>query len=164
MGIIAGTADPKLAAGGKHCLNRHLVTRQGAGIVGTDHRDPTQRLYGGQAPYDDIAPCHPLYADRQRNRHDGRQAFRNSGDRQAYGGHEHVGRRISTEHDAENKGCQRQYGNGYRQKMRKTGHLTQQGGRQGLDLTQHLADAADLGGIRGHRDYAIALAVGCERT
>ena len=54
----------------------HLVTRQGAGLVGAHDGGGAQRLHRGQVPDDRVAARHPLHPDRQRDGDDRRQTLR----------------------------------------------------------------------------------------
>ena len=76
FGLIAGPLHFDLCQGGHDLAHGHLVAGQRTGLVGADHRHRAERLNGREAPNNRIAACHTLDADRQRDRHDRRQAFR----------------------------------------------------------------------------------------
>jgi hypothetical protein len=89
-GLVAGAADRRLTGAGDDAQDRHLVAGQGAGLVGSDDRRRAERLDGRQALHDRAAAGHPLDADGEDHRQDGRQAFGHGGDGQRYGEQEHV--------------------------------------------------------------------------
>ncbi len=70
--------------------DRHLVLRQRAGFIGTDHGGRTQRLDRGQFSDQRVAAHHLAHADGQGNCHHRRQAFRHGRDGQADGDDENV--------------------------------------------------------------------------
>ncbi len=145
MRRVAAAAHFEHAFGGEDALHRHLVLGERTGLVGADHGHRAQRLHRGQAADDGVAPRHALHADGQHDGHDGGQAFRYRGDRDADRGQEHI-RPIVTAHpyaEKEGEGGQQQDGDG--QLFAETGHLAQQRRFQRIYRRDHAADAADLG-------------------
>ena len=164
MRTIAAAADLEYAFGREDALYRHLVPGECAGLVGTDHRHRTQRLDRGKAADDGIAPRHALHADGQHDGHDGRQAFRYRGDRQADGGKEHFRPVVTTHPDAERKGKGGQQQDDDGQLFAEARHLPQQRRLQRVHRRDHAADAADLGACPGGGHYSARLSVHDQRA
>ncbi|MNM61583.1 hypothetical protein D3C81_728870 [compost metagenome] len=78
-----------------HPGNGHFVLGQRAGLIRTDNRGATQGLHRRQLADDRLALDHTLHAQRQCDRHDGRQTFRNSRNGQTDPGKEHAVCRLS---------------------------------------------------------------------
>ena len=68
LGRVARAAHGHVEPGAHHPLHRHLVARERAGLVGADHGRRAERLDGGQAPHEGVAPRHPLDAQGQSER------------------------------------------------------------------------------------------------
>ena len=144
-------------------LHHHLVTGQGAGLVGADDADRAQRFDGGQSADDRVAPCHSLHADRQRDRHDCRQPLGNCRHREADAGEEHVSRAepVDRHAEAEDEGREREDQHG--QRSAEASDLLQERRSQRRDFAQHGADLADFGMITGGDDDTLAATGGDQR-
>ena len=150
---VAHAAHVEHMARAHHALHGHLVACQRAGLVGADHRDRAQRLDGGQAADDGVAPGHALHAQRQRHGHDGGQPLGDGRRRQGHDHHEHLGWRVAAHPGAQHKGERGYAQNDQRQHPAKAVHLAQERRGQALDAREHLVDLAQLGGAgRGHHD------------
>ncbi|MCY1518922.1 hypothetical protein D9M68_536570 [compost metagenome] len=134
--LIAHPADIHHRAGAHHTLHRHLVARERARLVGTDHRHRTQRLHRRQPPHDRLPPRHALHTERQRNGHDGRQPFRNRRSRQRHHHHEHLRRRMAQPPRAHGKQQPRKRQDHHRQHTAKVIHLAQQRRGHAVDARQ----------------------------
>ena len=66
----------------------HLPLREGPGLVRADHARGTEGFHGVELPNQRVALHHPLEAQREADRDDGGQPFRNRGDGEAHGGQE----------------------------------------------------------------------------
>ena len=67
LGGIAVAADLKDLTGKGQRRRHHLVPGQGAGLIGTNHRNRAQCFNGGQAAHDGITACHGLHPHGQRD-------------------------------------------------------------------------------------------------
>ena len=153
---IAGARD--------HRRHRHLVARQGAGLVGADHRYRTQGLDGGQAAHHGIATRHRVHADRERDGQHSRQPFGNRGHRQPDHHHEHD-RKLVVRHESaerQQEGCAHE--DKGRQPSGENVHLLDQGRGQGLDAGNEAADAPDFGCRARGDHHSHALAAGDKRA
>src|SRR5262245_21186524 len=71
---VAGDLVLRFGGGGRH--HHHFHQGQGAALVGTDARHRTEGFDGREAPDNGVALGHALHADRQRDRDERRQPFR----------------------------------------------------------------------------------------
>lgn len=60
--------------------DRHFVLRHRPGFIGANNGRAAERLNRGQLPDDRLLPDHPLHAERQSDRDNGRQPFRYGSD------------------------------------------------------------------------------------
>ena len=81
-GLIAFACDVEPLSPGIERGDGHLVPREGAGLVGTDHGDRAQCLDARQATDQDVPTDHAFQPEGQREGHDGGEAFRDGGDRE----------------------------------------------------------------------------------
>ena len=83
LGRVAVAGDLVLRFGGGSRDDHHLHQSQGAGLVRADPRHRAQGFYGREAPDNRVALRHTLDADRQGDRDQRGQAFRNQRHRDA---------------------------------------------------------------------------------
>ena len=83
LGCVAVAGDLVLRFGGGSRYDHHLHQSQGTGLVRADPRHRAQGFYGREAPDNRVALRHTLDADRQGNRDQRGQAFRNQRHRDA---------------------------------------------------------------------------------
>ena len=88
----------------------HLVLGEGAGLVGADVGDGTQRFDSRQTPDKGVLFNHLVCAQRQRDGNDGRQCFRNRRDGKTDRGEQHQYRRFAAQQpDHKNNGADNQH-------------------------------------------------------
>ena len=73
--VVADARDLHHAVRRGHAADRHLVARQGAGLVGTDRGGAPERLHHRQPADQRLALDHAAHANGQRDRHHRRQRF-----------------------------------------------------------------------------------------
>ncbi len=78
-------------------LHRHLVPGQGPGLVGADDGNRAEGLDGGEAADQRPHPGHPLHADGEGHRRDGREPLGHRRDRQRDADFEHVEKVVAAE-------------------------------------------------------------------
>lgn len=84
----------------------HFILGQRARLVGADDGGAAKRLDRRQLPHNGLALDHPLDAERQGDRYDGRKPLRNGCNRKADACQEHACRRLPVEdarHDDQNR-------------------------------------------------------------
>ena len=144
LGYVAVASDDETSIGRFGGHHDHLVSGQRPGLVGADYGYRSDRLDGGQAADDGVAPRHGLYAESQRDRHHRRQTLRDCSN-----GHSDTRHKEVAEGHVANKipVCQQQSRaeqDQERQPARKVIHLRKQGCCQLLHPCQKAADTADL--------------------
>ena len=146
------------------CHHHHFIARQGAGLVGADYRNGTQRLDRGQMTNDGIAARHGPDTDRKGDGHHGRKSFRNRGDGQADDIHENL---VEGQLADEVAIGQQDRSNQQDQNGEPSGedvHLRDQRGGQRLHPRNQSADPADFGIFCRGDSNAAARPVGHQRA
>ena len=95
LGVAAGGGAARISRADRppQLAHRHDAGGQRAGLVGADDRRAAERLDRRQPPHEHVARRHPLHADRQRDRHDRRQALGHGRDRERHRREEDVDQR-----------------------------------------------------------------------
>ncbi len=155
--VVTHSADTEHTLDGRDGTHRHLVAGERSRLIRADHRHRAQRFDRRQASNDGVAPCHALYADGEGDSDDGGQTLGNGGHRQADGGEEHFGRRVTMDQHAESECHAGDNANGHSQPAAELRHLAQQRCAERRDPTQHGTDAADLGDIASGYHHARGL-------
>ena len=136
--IHAPTRDP-------HGARRHPAFREGAGLVGADHRGGAERLHGREALDEAALASHAEHAERQGERQGRQQPLRDIGHDHPEGEHEAIAQGHAAGGDPEGK---EDGAKGHREQGHRPGHPRQldlQGARFLADRLGQLRDAADLG-------------------
>jgi hypothetical protein len=143
--------------------HHHLVARQCPGLVGADDRNRPDRLDRGHPPDDRMSPGHGLHANRQRDRHHRRQAFRNCRHCHANHGHEQLGKGVAEDEMPVGQQKPRGPQNCQRKQTRQASYLRDERGRQILHPRQQAADPPDLGCTAGRHHQPLRRALRDQR-
>jgi hypothetical protein len=162
LGGVADPLDLDHVVGEADGAHGHLVAGQRAGLVGADRRDRAQRLDGRQAADDGVAPCHALDPDGEGDGHHRGEALGDGGDRDGDGGEEHLAPVAGPDDDADGEGQGGKAEDREAQRLRERVEALHQRRLELLDVGEHAADPADLGGVAGAHDDAGAVAGGDE--
>lgn len=108
--LVAAAGDVVEPPTGIDFLDGHLILRERACFVRADDGGASKRLDGGQLADDRVPLNHTPHADRQSDSNHGRQAFRDSADRQRNRRHEHVRPRLPAQDSGDENQCrEREY-------------------------------------------------------
>ncbi len=154
---VAGAAHFERGIGQEQAHRGHFVARQGAGLVGADHRHRAQRLHRRQAAHDGTAAGHHRGADGERDGDDGGQALGYCRHRQPDHGEEDVQRRhadrVAAVEESEQSDAEDEERDLARELVEPTGERRGETG----DLAHHSADAPDLGAAASRHHHAAPL-------
>ncbi len=156
---VSLTVDAEAPPDDDELASRHLVEREGSGLVGADRRCRAQRLDGLQALDDRSLLSELLRPDREQHRHHGREARRDRGDRQRDAGQE---QRIEVlaagepQDDDQRQGSRRHDRDDHRELIELLGEWR----LLLLDAAQHSGDVTHLARHPGRRDDHLAAASG----
>ena len=141
----------------------HLVARQRAGLVGTDHRCTAQGFDNRQAAHERIPPDHASHADRQGDRDHRRQRLGDDRDRQGDAEHEHLDdRQAAQQTDGDNQADDHQCR--LAQRPTEPIEVLLQRCAGDFDGLHHSGHAPELGGHAGRDDRSLAAAVADHRA
>ena len=90
MRRVAATGHQKAFAAGHDLAHGHFVASQRPRLVGTNHGHGTERLDAGQLADQRVPFDHALQAERERQRHHGRESFRHCRHRETDGNQQHL--------------------------------------------------------------------------
>ena len=139
---------------GRDVADGHLVLRQGARLVGADHRDGAQGLNRIELPGDGLLTGHPLNSQGEGDGKDGRKALGNGRHGETDGGKKELaeGEVVKKTADEEHEGSEPDNDEG--EVFAEAVHLPDEGGFDGLDLVHEGADLAYLRSGPGGGDHA----------
>jgi len=160
---VAVSLNLKQSAARENPPDGHLVFRKRAGLVRTNHGRAAKRFHRGKFADNGPAFGHPAHADRQRNRHGGRQPLGNRAHGQRHRRHEHVDRAFAAP-QAHAEGERRQRQNRHQQHLAEgRNFLGERRGEIG-GLRDHFRNTARFRGVARGDDDRFRLAVGDQRA
>ena len=151
--LIAVPFHPIDAVRGDHRLHRHFVHGQGPGFIRADNGHRTEGFHRRQLADNRFLTGHRLHAERQNNRDDRRQPFRDRRHREANQRQHQFGDRHIAEQQAKDEQRRHHHQNEDKNGFAQLIHLHQQRRAMFLNARHHLVDVAQLGiAAGGHHD------------
>ena len=151
--LIAIPFHPIDAVGSDHRLHRHFVHGQGPGFIRADNRHRAEGFHRRQLADNRFLTGHRLYAERQNNRDNRRQPFRDRCHREANQRQHQFGDRHIAEQQAKDEQRRHHHQNEDKDGFAQLVHLHQQRRAVFLNARHHLVDMAQLGiAAGGHHD------------
>ena len=163
-GLISGALDLVDAVGGDDAACGHLVLGEGSGLVRADGGDRTQGLDRGHLAGDGIALGHLLNAEGECHRHQGRQAFRDCGDREPDRRRHQLVPGEVVEDASDQQHHDGEQADEDRQLFAQVGQLTGQRGIELVLVGDQRRNASDLGVGTGGDHHSLAGACGDDRA
>ena len=142
MRLIAVAFNAVAAVGGDDCFHRHFVHGQCAGLVRTHHGHRAKRFNRRQLADNCPLARHRLYAERQDNRDNRRQAFRHRRHREANQRQQQLTQRDIAQREAEEEQRHHHCEDDDKNRFPQFIHLHQQRSTVLFNSRHHLIDVA----------------------